>query len=352
MAKIHDPLTIKDVTIKNRIGMSPMCQYSAVNGFANDWHFVHYGTRAVGGTGLIMLEATSVSQEGRISPMDLGLWNDTQIVGLQKIATFVHHHGAIAGIQIAHAGRKASHDVPSNGGKQLSVHEGGWPMVAPSPIPFGPAEIAPDELDISEIRTIIGQFKATALRAKQAGFKVLEIHAAHGYLIHQFYSPLSNNRKDEYGGIFENRIRLLLEITAAVQTVWPAEYPLFVRLSATEWTEGGWEINDSVELSRRLKKLGVDLIDCSSGGNISSAVIPVEPGYQVRFSEEIKKTGILTSAVGMITTTEQITDILENEKADMVFLARELLRNPYFTLLSAHNSGVEVTWPKQYTRAK
>ena len=352
MAKIHDTLTIKDVTIKNRIGMSPMCQYSAVNGFANDWHFVHYGTRAVGGTGLIMLEATSVSPEGRISPMDLGLWNDTQIVGLQKIATFVHHHGAIAGILIAHAGRKASHDVPSNGGKQLSVHEGGWPMVAPSPIPFGPAEIAPDELDISEIRTIIGQFKATALRAKQAGFKVLEIHAAHGYLIHQFYSPLSNNRKDEYGGIFENRIRLLLEITAAVQTVWPAEYPLFVRLSATEWTEGGWEINDSVELSRRLKKLGVDLIDCSSGGNISSAVIPVEPGYQVRFSEEIKKTGILTSAVGMITTTEQITDILENEKADMVFLARELLRNPYFTLLSAHNSGVEVTWPKQYTRAK
>ena len=352
MAKIHDPLTIKDVTIKNRIGMSPMCQYSAVNGFANDWHFVHYGTRAVGGTGLIMLEATSVSQEGRISPMDLGLWNDTQIVGLQKIATFVHHHGAIAGIQIAHAGRKASHDVPSNGGKQLSVHEGGWPMVAPSPIPFGPAEIAPDELDISEIRTIIGQFKATALRAKQAGFKVLEIHAAHGYLIHQFYSPLSNNRKDEYGGSFENRIRLLLEITAAVQTVWPAEYPLFVRLSATEWAEGGWELNDSVELSRRLKKLGVDLIDCSSGGNISSAVIPVEPGYQVRFSEEIKKTGILTSAVGMITTTEQITEILGTEKADMVFLARELLRNPYFTLLSAHNSGIEVSWPKQYTRAK
>ena len=352
MAKIHDPLTIKDVTIKNRIGMSPMCQYSAVNGFANDWHFVHYGTRAVGGTGLIMLEATSVSPEGRISPLDLGLWNDTQIVGLQKIATFVHQHGAIAGIQIAHAGRKASHDVPSNGGKQLSVHEGGWPTVAPSAIPFGPSEIAPDELDSSEIKTIIGHFKATAMRAKQAGFKVLEIHAAHGYLIHQFYSPLSNNRNDEYGGSFENRIRLLLEITAAVKTVWPAEYPLFVRLSATEWAEGGFEINDSVELSRRLKELGVDLIDCSSGGNISSAVIPVEPGYQVRFSEEIKKTGIMTSAVGMITTTEQITDILGNEKADMVFLARELLRNPYFTLISAHTIGVDVTWPKQYSRAK
>jgi len=352
MAKIHDPLTIKDVTIKNRIGMSPMCQYSAVNGFANDWHFVHYGTRAVGGTGLIMLEATSVSPEGRISPMDLGLWNDTQIVGLQKIATFVHHQGAIAGIQIAHAGRKASHDIPSNGGKQLSVHEGGWHTVGPSPIPFSQAEIAPDELDSSEIKTIIGQFKATALRAKQAGFKVLEIHAAHGYLIHQFYSPLSNKRKDEYGGSFENRIRLLLEITAAVQTVWPSEYPLFVRLSATEWTEGGWDINDSVELCRILKEKGVDLMDCSTGGNISSAKIPVEPGYQVRFSEEIKKNGILTSAVGMITTTEQITEILETEKADMVFLARELLRNPYFTLLSAHNSGVEVAWPKQYSRAK
>ena len=352
MAKIHDPLTIKDVTIKNRIGMSPMCQYSAVNGFANNWHFVHYGTRAVGGTGLIMLEATSVSPEGRISPLDLGLWNDTQIVGLQKIATFVHQQGAVAGIQIAHAGRKASHDVPSNGGKQLSVLEGGWPTVAPSPIPFGPTEIAPDELDTSEIKTIIGQFKATALRAKQAGFKVLEIHAAHGYLIHQFYSPLSNNRKDEYGGSFENRIRLLMEITAAVQTVWPAEYPLFVRLSATEWTEGGWDINDSVELSRRLKELGVDLIDCSTGGNISNASIPVEPGYQVRFSEEIKKTGILTSAVGLITTKEQITEILETEKADMVFLARELLRNPYFTLHSAHDTGIEVTWPKQYSRAK
>ena len=352
MAKIYDPITIKDLTIKNRIGMSPMCQYSAVNGFANDWHFVHYGTRAVGGTGLIMLEATSVSPEGRISPSDLGLWNDTQIVGLQKIANFVHHQGAIAGIQIAHAGRKASHDVPSNGGKQLSVHDGGWPTVAPSPILFDLSEIAPDQLDTSEIRTIIGQFKATAFRAKQAGFKVLEIHAAHGYLIHQFYSPLSNKRTDEYGGSFENRIRLLLEITAAVQTVWPVEYPLFVRLSATEWTEGGWDINDSVELSRRLHALGVDLIDCSTGGNISTAKIPVEPGYQVRFAEEIKKTGILTSAVGMITTYEQITDILENEKADLVLLARELLRNPYFALDTAHKKGVDVTWPKQYTRGK
>src|ERR1035437_710798 len=332
MAKVNDPLTIKSVTIKNRIGMSPMCQYSSVNGFANDWHLFHYGTRAVGGAGLIMVEATAVAPEGRISPFDLGLWNDTQIVGLQKIANFVQHQGAVAGIQIAHAGRKASHDHPSKGGKQLQIKEGGWVTVASSPIPFDLTESKPDELTKSEINTIINQFKATAQRANQAGFKVLEIHAAHGYLIHQFYSPLSNTRTDEYGGTFENRIRLLLEIIAAVQTVWPVENPLFVRLSATEWAEGGWDINDSVELSRILHEQGVDLIDCSSGGNIATAKIPVGPGYQVPFSAEIKKTGILTAAVGLITSIEQINDILDTEKADMVLLARELLRNPYFAL--------------------
>jgi len=348
MAKINEPLTIKDVTIKNRIGMSPMCQYSSVNGFANDWHFVHYGTRAVGGAGLIMVEATAVAPEGRITPSDLGLWNDTQLVGLQKITNFVHLHGSVAGIQIAHAGRKASHDVPSHGGKQLSINEGGWHTVAPSPIPFDLSELSPDELTKQEISTIVGQFKATALRSKQAGFKVLEIHAAHGYLIHQFYSPLSNKRTDEYGGSFENRIRFLQEITAAVQTVWPVENPLFVRLSATEWAEGGWDLNDSVELSRILHSQGVDLIDCSSGGNIVTAKIPVAPGYQVPFSEEIRKTGVLTSAVGMITSIEQISEILGTEKADMVFLARELLRNPYFAL----KSGAENNWPIQYTRAK
>jgi len=352
MAKIHEPLTIKGVTIKNRIGMSPMCQYSSVNGFANDWHFVHYGTRAVGGAGLIMVEATAVVPEGRITAFDLGLWSDTQIVGLQKISNFVHQHGAIAGIQIAHAGRKASHDVPSNGGKQLAVHEGGWHTVAPSPIPFDSSEILPDELSKSEIMTIIEQFKATALRAKQAGFKVLEIHAAHGYLIHEFYSPLSNQRTDEYGGSFENRIRFLLEITEAVQTVWPPEFPLFVRLSSSDWIEEGWDLNDTVELSKILKDKRVDLIDCSSGGNIIAAKIPVEPGYQVHFSEEIKKTGILTSSVGLITSLEQISEILEDQKADLVFLGRELLRNPYFPLLSATKTGDEVIWPKQYTRAK
>ena len=352
MSKIHEPLTIKGVTFKNRIGMSPMCQYSSVNGFANDWHFVHYGTRAVGGAGLILVEATAVAPEGRITNHDLGLWNDTQLVGLQKITNFIHQQGAVAGIQIGHAGRKASHDVPSSGGKQLPIHEGGWHTVAPSPIAFESKEIVPDELDTSEIKTLIGQFKATALRAKQAGFKVLEIHAAHGYLIHQFYSPLSNNRTDEYGGSFENRIRLLLEITAAVKTVWPEEYPLFVRLSATEWADGGWNLNDTLELSKILLEQGVDLIDCSSGGNIATTKVPVSPGYQVTFSEEVRKTGILTSAVGMITTLEQISSILEDEQADLVLLGRELLRNPYFPLHAALKTGDDIVWPKQYTRAK
>ena len=352
MTKIHEPITIKSVTIKNRIGMSPMCQYSSVNGFANDWHFVHYGTRAVGGAGLIMVEATAVTPEGRITGADLGLWSDTQIIGLQKITNFVHQHGAIAGIQIGHAGRKASHDVPSAGGKQLSVHEGGWHTVAPSAIPFEESEISPDELSKEEIDVITAQFKATALRAKQAGFKVLEIHAAHGYLVHQFYSPLSNHRTDEYGGSYENRIRLLLEITAAVQTVWPEEYPLFVRLSATDWSDGGWELKDTVELSRILHEMGVDLIDCSSGGNNPLAKIPLAPGYQVEFSGAIKRTGILTASVGLITSPGQISEILKDEKADMIFLGRELLRNPYFPLHAALETGDEVPWPKQYTRAK
>ena len=347
MAKLNDPLTIKGVTLKNRIGMSPMCQYSSVNGFANDWHFVHYGTRAIGGVGLIMVEATAVASEGRITPFDLGLWNDTQIVGLQKITNFIHQHDSVAGIQIAHAGRKASHDAPAKGGKQLSLNEGGWTTVAPSSIPFDLAEQAPDELDKTEIKFLIQQFKETALRTRQAGFKVLEIHAAHGYLIHEFYSPLTNTRTDEYGGSFENRIRFLLEIVDAVQTVWPEEYPLFVRISASDWMEGGWDIADSVELAKVLKEKGVDLIDCSSGGNILTQRIQVVPGYQVPFSEAIRQTGILTAAVGMITSMEQIAEILESEKADMVLLARELLRNPYFALKLEN-----ATWPIQYLRAK
>lgn len=348
MTQLTQPLGIKSVTFKNRIGMSPMCQYSAIDGFASDWHFVHYGTRAVGGTGLIMLEATAVSPEGRITASDLGLWTDEQIAGLKKITEFVHSHDAIAGIQLAHAGRKASHDTPSNGAKQLLVKEGGWQTVGPSSIPFETGEIPPIELNIQEIKTIVDQFKLAAFRSKHAGFKVLEIHAAHGYLVHEFLSPLSNKRSDEYGGSFENRTRFIVEIITAVKTVWPDDLPLFVRLSATDWAEGGWNLEETVRLAELLKEHGVDLIDCSSGGNIMDQKIKLGAGYQVHFSEAIRKTGILTSAVGMITTSEQINSILMDQKADMVMLGRELLRNPYFVI----NAECDVSWPIQYLRAK
>lgn len=352
MATLNQPLTIKSVTFKNRIGMPPMCQYSANDGFANDWHYVHYGTRAVGGAGLIIVEATGVTPEGRITPFDLGIWKDEHIDDLQKIADFIHSSGSVAGIQIGHAGRKASHDAPAKGGKQLSTTDGGWVTVAPSPLPFVTTEIPPLELDKNGIKSLIAEFKSAAERAKKAGFKVLEIHGAHGYLIHQFLSPLTNQRTDEYGGSFENRIRFLVEIIAAIQTVWPADLPLLVRLSATDWAEGGWNVEETVELCRMLKDKGVDLIDCSSGGNIVTASIPVAPGYQVQFSEAIRKAGIKTATVGLITTVEQINDILENDKADMVLLGRELLRNPYFPILATAKTVSEIEWPVQYLRAK
>ncbi len=347
MTTHNQPLIIKSVTFKNRIGMSPMCQYTATDGFASDWHFVHYGTRAVGGVGLIIVEATAVTPEGRITPCDLGLWKDEQIAELKKITEFIHSHGSVAGIQIAHAGRKASHQTPVIGGKQISVKEGGWPTVAPSLIPFDTDEQAPVELTVQAIQTIVDQFKTAAFRAKYAGFKVLEIHAAHGYLIHEFLSPLTNQRTDEYGGSFENRIRLITEILAAVKTVWSDDLPLFVRLSATDWAEGGWNVEETVKLASILKKSGVDLIDCSSGGNIVDQKIQIGPGYQVQFSEAVRKTGILTSTVGLITSTDLMNSILEEGKADMVLLGRELLRNPYFALKT---DGAE--WPEQYLRAK
>jgi len=348
MHTINEPLKIKSVTIKNRIGMSPMCQYSAVDGFATDWHLIHYVSRAVGGVGLILVEATAVVPEGRITPSDLGLWKDDQIRDLQKIATLIAAHGTVPGIQIAHAGRKASHAAPINGGKQLAVHEGGWQTVAPSAIPFEQGEVLPLELDKSGIDNVVEHFKATARRAFHAGFKVLEIHAAHGYLIHEFLSPLSNKRTDEYGGSFENRIRLILQVTEAVQSVWPGDLPLFVRLSATDWTPGGWTPEETVQLCDILRQKGVDLIDCSSGGNVATAQIPVGPGYQVPFSEAVRNTGILTSAVGMITTPQQIRSILDDQQADLVLLGRELLRNPYFALFAEEST----TWPVQYVRAK
>jgi 2,4-dienoyl-CoA reductase-like NADH-dependent reductase (Old Yellow Enzyme family) len=347
MPTLNQSLSIKSITLKNRIGMSPMCQYSATDGFANDWHFDHYGTRAIGGVGLIIVEATAVTPEGRITFGDLGIWKDEQIAELKRITEFVHKHGAVAGIQIAHAGRKASHRIPSEGGKQILVKEGGWMTVAPSAIPFDPDEQAPLELTIQAIQTIIEEFKTAAFRAKYAGFKVLEIHAAHGYLLHEFLSPLSNQRTDEYGGSFENRIRLISEIVAAVKTVWPDDLPLFVRLSATDWAENGWNLEETVKLAVILQNAGVDLIDCSSGGNIIDQKIQLGSGYQVHFAEAVRKIGILTSAVGLITSEEQINSILQDEKADMVLLARELLRNPYFVLKT---EGSE--WPEQYLRAK
>lgn len=353
MPHLFSPLKIKSIEFKNRIVVSPMCEYSSIDGFANDWHLVHLGSRAVGGAALVISEATAVSEEGRISPGDLGIWKDEHIEKLKQITDFIHQHGAVAGIQLAHAGRKASHQEPWNGGKQISSdEENGWKSLAPSAIPFTENEEPPIELDKIGIEKVKADFKAAALRALKAGFKVIELHAAHGYLIHEFYSPLSNHRNDEYGGSFENRIRLLLEVTASVKEVWPDEYPIFVRISSSDWTEGGWTANDSVELAKVLKDKGIDLVDCSSGGNVL-AKIPLKPGYQVGFAEQIRKEArILTGAVGMITEPEQADQIIQSGQADVVLLAREFLRDPHFPLRAAHQLGQEIKWPSQYERAK
>lgn len=330
-----------------------MCEYSSIDGFANDWHLVHLGAFATGGAALVITEATAVSPEGRISPSDLGIWKDEHIDMLRRITTFIHSQGAVAGVQLAHAGRKASHAEPWNGGKQIPLLSGGWQTVSSSPLAFAEGEEKPMELDTDGIANVIEDFKDATYRALKAGFKVIELHGAHGYLINEFLSPLSNQRTDEYGGNFENRIRLLLEITNTVRDAWPSEYPLFVRISSTDWTPGGWTGEDSVKLAAILKDKGVDLIDCSTGGNVAGAKIPVAPGYQVQFAESIKKeTGILTGAVGMITNPEQADNIIQSEQADMVLLAREHLRDPHFALRAAHVLGHEVKWPVQYERAK
>jgi 2,4-dienoyl-CoA reductase-like NADH-dependent reductase (Old Yellow Enzyme family) len=352
MSKLFSPLAIKNVTLKNRIVMSPMCQYSATDGFTGDWHLVHYGSRAAGGAGLIIQEATAVSPEGRITPGDAGLWSDDQIPGLKRIVSFIHLHGAVSAIQLAHAGRKASCDLPWKGGKQLDFNNGGWQTVGPGNIPFSPADRSPESLNKDGIIKVVSDFKAAARRALNAGFKIIEIHSAHGYLLQEFLSPLSNRRTDEYGGSFENRTLLLRQVIDAVKSVWPAENPLFVRISSTDWTEGGWTSEDSVHLAGILKEMGVDLIDCSSGGNIIDAKIPFSPGYQVRYSEAVRKTGILTGAVGLITTAPQAESILQENKADLVLLGRELLRDPYFPLHAAKELGAEIIWPSQYLRSK
>lgn len=331
-----------------------MCQYSAVDGFANNWHLVHLGARAAGGAALIIQEATAVSPEARISPADLGLWDDAHIEKLQEINHFILEQNSVPGIQLAHAGRKASCAAPWQGGHKLTEAEGGWRTVAPSPIRFSDREeLPPLELDKEGIAKIIADFKAATKRALAAGFKVIELHGAHGYLLHQFLSPLSNERTDEYGGSFENRIRLLLEVTDAVQTEWPADLPLFVRLSGTDWADGGWTLDESVALAKILKEKGVDLIDCSSGGLTRAQQIPVEPNYQVFIAERIKKEAhICTGAVGLITEAHQAEAIVAEGKADLVLFARESLRDAHLGLTFAHELGADVVWPKQYERAK
>lgn len=354
MPHLFSPLKIKNIEFKNRIVVSPMCEYSSVDGFANNWHLVHLGTRAVGGAALIITEATAVSPEGRISPADLGIWKDEHIAKLKEITTFIEEHGAVAGVQLAHAGRKASHAEPWNGGKQiLPSEEKGWEALAPSAIAFSRSETAPLELDKAAIAKVIADFKAAAVRSLAAGFKVIELHGAHGYLINEFLSPHSNTRTDEYGGSFDNRSRFLLEVIDAVNEVWPADLPLFVRLSTTDWTEGAWTIDDSIALAKILKTKGVDLVDSSTGGNVAGAQIPLKPGYQVEFAEAIKKhTDILTGAVGLITEAKQANEIIRTGQADMVMMAREFLRDPHFPLRAAHELGQEVKWPVQYERAK
>ncbi|NJW51372.1 NADPH dehydrogenase NamA [Salinimicrobium oceani] len=351
--RLFRPLKIRSIELKNRIGVSPMCMYSSEDGFANNWHLVHLGTRAVGGAGLIISEATAVSPEGRISPGDLGIWKDEHVEKLKEITAFLEEQGSVPGIQLAHAGRKASTLRPWEGGAVVNENEGGWQPVAPSAISFYEDHTAPLSLDDIGIKKVISDFRKAAKRAKRAGFKVVEIHAAHGYLLHEFLSPLSNKRKDSYGGSFENRSRLLLEVVNAVREEWPEELPLFVRISATDWAEGGWNLEEAVELSKLLLKNEVDLIDCSSGGLVPKVNIPVQKKYQVPFSEEIKrKSGIMTAAVGLITTAKEAEEVLEQEQADLIFLGRELLRNPYFPFQAAQELGAEVSWPKQYLRSR
>jgi 2,4-dienoyl-CoA reductase-like NADH-dependent reductase (Old Yellow Enzyme family) len=353
MTHLFDPLTIRDITFPNRVFVSPMCEYSSTDGFANDWHFVHLGSRAVGGAGLIFTEATAVTPEGRISPQDLGIWQDEHIEPLARIVRFITGQGGIAGMQLAHAGRKASTYRPWEANGAIPESKGGWKNVlAPSAIPFADHYPMPHALTEKGIKDVVSAFATAARRACEAGFRVIEIHAAHGYLIHEFLSPLSNQRTDSYGGSFENRTRILREVVSAVRDVWPERAPLFVRISATDWVEGGWDIEQSVELSRQLKNMGVDLIDCSSGGNAARAKIPVGPGYQTPFAEQIRlETGILTGTVGMITSPVQAEHILATGQADAVIMAREMLRDPYWPLRAARELAQPITWPIQYLRA-
>jgi len=352
MAQIFDPLQIRGVTLQNRIVVSPMCQYSSQDGFANDWHLVHLGSRAAGGAGLVFAEASAVTAEGRITAEDLGIYKDAHVEFLSRIVRFLKSQGTVPGMQIAHAGRKASTQRPWEGSSKVSVEDGGWVPVAPSAAAFSETYPMPRALTKEEIRAIVDAFAQAARRARDAGYLVLEIHAAHGYLAHEFFSPLSNFRTDEYGGSFENRTRIGREIVTTVRKVWPENLPLFIRISATDWKEGGWDLDQSVELAKQLKPLGVDLVDCSSAGLAVDQKIIAGPCFQVPFAERIRRdANIPTATVGLIETKEQVADILAKNQADLVFMAREFLRDPYWPLRAARELKQKISWPAQYLRA-
>jgi len=353
MPHLFDSFTIRDLEFSNRVFVSPMCEYSSVDGYANNWHLVHLGSRAVGGAGLVLTEATAVLPEGRISPQDLGIWKDEHVDLLKHIVSFIHEQGSVAGMQLAHAGRKASTRRPWEGDGVVPETEGGWQNVmAPSAIPFADNYPTPQALTVDGIQQVVRAFAHAARRACDAGFRVIEIHAAHGYLIHEFLSPLSNHRDDAYGGSFENRTRLIREIVTAVRSSWPKGAPLFVRISASDWVEGGWDLEQSIELARSLKQIGVDLIDCSSGGTVPHAKIPAGPGYQIPFAHRIRhEAEILTGAVGMITSPVQAEQIIGTGQADAILIAREFLRDPYWPLRAAKKLGQSISWPVQYLRA-
>lgn len=353
MSKLFSRLKLRELEFKNRIFVSPMCQYSAQDGIANTWHLVHLGSRAVGGAGMVMVEAAAVVPEGRISPYDMGIWSDRHADALAPISRFIREQGAVPAIQLAHAGRKASTDAPWFSRGALAPENSGWQVLAPSAVPFSPGSPQPRELTMTELDGVVAAFVAAAKRSLAAGFEVVEIHMAHGYLLHEFLSPLSNRRNDNYGGSLENRARLPLRVARAVREVWPQNLPLFVRISATDWVEGGWDLEQSLRLCRWLKETGVDLIDCSSGGLTPDAKIPAGPGFQTPFASAIRQqTGIAVGAVGLITAAEQAEQIVTTGLADVVFLARELLRDPYWPLHAALKLGADVTWPVQYERAK
>jgi 2,4-dienoyl-CoA reductase-like NADH-dependent reductase (Old Yellow Enzyme family) len=352
MPSLFDAIDFRSLTLPHRIVVSPMCQYSSVNGLANDWHLAHLGSRAVGGAALVFTEAAAVTAEGRISPQDLGIWSEEHVGPLRRIADLLHSQGSAAGIQLAHAGRKASTPAPWFGEGTVTPPDGGWEPVAPTAEPFAAGYPVPRALTVPEINSVVRAFEAAAVRAADAAFDVVEIHAAHGYLLHEFLSPLVNTRTDEYGGSFDNRVRLTLDVADAVRRAWPDSLPVFVRISATDWMDGGWDLDQSVELARRLRAAGVDLIDCSSGGALHRAKIAVGPGYQVPFAERIRReAGIATGAVGMITSARQADDIIRDGRADVVLLARQMLRDPYFAAHAAEELGVPFPWPIQYARA-